>query len=604
MLLLLPTPISVAASIACPPGFVAGSERCFASTAPASTVHECVKLCAAKHGNAAPACITTTEENAIAHSITSSLGRGAWIGRFRNKTDCYHAGCTGQTDADCPCTKWEQCVSDERPGTVQLWNNGHSGTTVKGQDCLRAWPDGTWYESWCDPHGYYDAPCVCVWPARVRPEAVNWLDLWGPIDLVRRRDAAATCFEFTATRFIAFPLVILIVVFVIFSFLRALWSFVTGLWYLKVAPPEQTSIHQPPAAMSKHNRLEETAAKLDAAQKSAQRLRLSVTVTCFVIGWSCFTLGFTPMFCTGFELDTSAVIGAYSMYFILGNFGLLMAVLAILPTDVIFIRILCLMVTGGFTSFLVIFSVIYPIRNAIANEMSTEDPIIQVSGYVSELLLLAIVLRLWPTIIGLLPGPFKRFYVAPRAALQRLWISLRAAVIVLMGIGNIFEAVNGIAHNPRFLIDDPTSGWVNVFMPPLVILFAMSFTRRNRGRIHRWLGQLGSKGTEDQEAATVAAMLGGGSAREALLEGARRFRALKLSSLTEHDLLSNTDTKLFERTMKVDLGDTSGFISHSWSDGGQAKFAALHRWKADHRMATGEEEPTLWLGTEQHGSNA
>ena len=589
--------VSVASSIACPPGFVAGLERCFTSTAPASKARECVNLCAAKHQDAAPACITSTEENAIAHSLTSSLGRAAWIGRFRNKTECYRGGCSGQTNEDCPCTKWEQCVSDELPGLVQLWENGHSGTAVKGNDCLRAWPDGTWYESWCDPHGYYDAPCICAWPASVRPAAATWLEEWGPLDLTARHEAARNCFSFAARSFILAPLVMIILLFLMFHALRVLWKSIKGARSPQIAPPEQaTALESPSAAMSRQDQQKGMAARLDAAQKSAQRLRLSITLSCFVIGWSCFTLGFTPMICIAPELDASAVIGPYPMYFILGCFGFLTTALAILPTDTILIRVLCFMVAAGFTVFLVSFGLVNRIRNAIAGEMPTADVVIQVAGHVNEVILLAVVLRLWPVIIGLLPGPFKRFYVAPRAALQRLWVGLRAIVIVMMGIANFLEALNGLAHNPRFLIDDPSSGWANVFMPPIVTLLALSFTPRNRGRIHRWLGQLGSKGAADQEAATVAAMLGGGSAHEALQQGARRFRALMLSSLTEHDLMSNTDTNLFERTMKVGLGETSGFISHSWSDAGPAKFAALHRWRADHRKATGEDDPTLWLG--------
>ena len=108
------------ATLNCPAGFLHGAGRCYASTEPAVTVRECVDLCAAAHQGAAPACITSPEQNSfVQQSFTVPLGRSAWLGRFRNTTTNL--------------TEWEQCVSDESPGTIQLWDDGHSGTALKGQ---------------------------------------------------------------------------------------------------------------------------------------------------------------------------------------------------------------------------------------------------------------------------------------------------------------------------------------------------------------------------------------------------------------------------------------------------------------------------------------
>ena len=58
---------------------------------------------------------------------------------------------------------------------------------------------------------------------------------------------------------------------------------------------------------------------------------------------------------------------------------------------------------------------------------------------------------------------------------------------------------------------------------------------RNRGRFHRGLGRLVSKGATgnvEEEAAVVAALVGGGSpAESALAVGASRFRGLPLHAL-------------------------------------------------------------------------
>ena len=127
------------------------------------------------------------------------------------------------------------------------------------------------------------------------------------------------------------------------------------------------------------------------------------------------------------------------------------------------------------------------------------------------------------------------------------------------------------------------------FWTPLLFM-----TRRNRGRIHRWLMGLwtSSKGTAEQEAATIAALLGGGSADAALADGAARFRALPLSELTEEDLSGSADSGLHVKTRPSALGDVDGFVSHSWSDNGAAKYKVLQDWS---RRRSKQGSATVWL---------
>ena len=127
------------------------------------------------------------------------------------------------------------------------------------------------------------------------------------------------------------------------------------------------------------------------------------------------------------------------------------------------------------------------------------------------------------------------------------------------------------------------------FWTPLLVM-----TRRNRGRIHRWLMGLwtSNKGTGEQEAATIAALLGGGSADAALAGGAARFRALPLSELTEDDLSGSADSGLHQKTRPAALGDVDGFVSHSWSDNGVAKYKVLQEWS---RSRSKQGSATVWL---------
>ena len=124
---------------------------------------------------------------------------------------------------------------------------------------------------------------------------------------------------------------------------------------------------------------------------------------------------------------------------------------------------------------------------------------------------------------------------------------------------------------------------------------ALTLTRRNRGRIHRCLMELTSpKGTAEQEAAAVAALLGGGSASTALALGQELFRSLPLSALTEADLGTSKNTGLHEKTIRATLGEVDAFMSHSWSDPGDVKFAALNDWGT--RFSEQGRDASIWLG--------
>ena len=330
--------------MACPSGFVApppdaswGAGRCYmATTSIAATILECVDLCAAAHEDAAPACITSSEENAfITSAIMEPLGRGAWLGRYRDQTN-FTSWRPYEHTTSADLEIWEKCISGESPGSFQNWENGHSGTVLRGQDCLRAWPDGSWYESWCDPHGYYTAPCLCsTGNGGARAEAVEWLTMWGPLDLAARQESARVCWNFTGARIFLMPLVLSILLFLFVTLVRFIIA------QIKKCSSAHTSAHTSPSTestSSSGSKKAQQERQLNAARRSAQRIRVRVSGILFVTGWICFFSAFTPMFCTGFELDTSPVIGAYSLWFMLAPPGGILMVLAIFPTDVIAIR--------------------------------------------------------------------------------------------------------------------------------------------------------------------------------------------------------------------------------------------------------------------------
>lgn len=67
-----------------------------------------------------------------------------------------------------------------------------------------------------------------------------------------------------------------------------------------------------------------------------------------------------------------------------------------------------------------------------------------------------------------------------------------------------------------------------------------------------------------------------------------------MADLNLADLESNRGGDLYERTSSRDFGQVDAFVSHSWSDGHVAKWAALAGWSAAFEGSFGRQ-PVLWL---------
>ena len=81
----------------------------------------------------------------------------------------------------------------------------------------------------------------------------------------------------------------------------------------------------------------------------------------------------------------------------------------------------------------------------------------------------------------------------------------------------------------------------------------------------------------------------------AMVEQAKQnFYAIPTSSLHLVDLASNEDTGLNERVGRAKLGQVDAFVSHSWHDSGEPKFAALMDWANGFESRRGRA-PRVWL---------
>lgn len=96
-------------------------------------------------------------------------------------------------------------------------------------------------------------------------------------------------------------------------------------------------------------------------------------------------------------------------------------------------------------------------------------------------------------------------------------------------------------------------------------------------------------------AAGIAALVGRRSAKDALAMAKARFRHIGLSQLTIEDLANNApDPALFLRSSSARLGECDAFVSHSWHDDADAKWAALQAWRLNFVEREGRE-PRVWF---------
>merc|ERR1719150_3471016 len=80
-----------------------------------------------------------------------------------------------------------------------------------------------------------------------------------------------------------------------------------------------------------------------------------------------------------------------------------------------------------------------------------------------------------------------------------------------------------------------------------------------------------------------------------MTQALERFRGVHLKDLTFDDLEDNEpNPALFERTFPIEYPTCDAFISHSWHDDAQEKWAALQEWRSRF-LADNGREPVLWI---------
>ena len=185
--------------------------------------------------------------------------------------------------------------------------------------------------------------------------------------------------------------------------------------------------------------------------------------------------------------------------------------------------------------------------------------------------------------------------VPPRVRLNTLWACHR---IFLFGYGSMHVTFAVFIHAPVLAQPDIA---ILFFMGPSWLFNALFWTPRNRGRALHCINSLGNLGSrkhaqqETQQAATVAALIAGTDAGTAFRLAKDNFKAIPLCQIGKEDLGSNADTGLAAKAEDVRFGEVAAFITHSWSDPGDAKHEALQEWGDEYRRKNNGKEPLVWL---------
>ena len=369
------------------------------------------------------------------------------------------------------------------------------------------------------------------------------------------------------------------------------------------------------------------AGTLRAARESAAGRRLHVSFAMGQAGWAILVVSLTPLAISAAVQPIDAIIGNAQLWLVPAPLGICLFLLALFPTDARFIRVVSatlLVVCTGL--------------GASSTWSALTDRVPDRFGYLLAALDFAFSCSLLPTLRC-------RGYRAmqPRPALQWLWTVTR---LNLLCVGVLSAGFN-IAD---FAQGGDNHHWAGAGLSATSLLMAALATRRNRGRIHRRLGRLGGRGSDAEEAAAVAALVGGSDSDDTLQRAMDLFRCLPVGQLFAADLATNTTVQptesrpagrhlkrsiarwsvssvslpptsaataaasseslprpnttvqpteltLHERTEPAVMGEVTAFLSHSWSDEQEvpgAKYAVVSHWAERQQELTGTE-PTLWL---------
>ena len=587
----------------CPDSWNASQFGCLRIIPEIAPHYRCPALCGS---DAAPACISTAEENAFVLDmavafIQAVYGDRAVHGGARIALGSYSIDQHSTSAAD-----FDKCASGDISEFAN-WLPGHprklSAYGSQGGRCVsllastyaslmtldspiyNASAVGAWVNSACTrPYQTSNSYCLCRHSSAPTPEYHDFL-----ADQVTRIWAI-------------FFRVFLIIVPIGTAIPILIWRAYSLSRHRCTAPlPEDSTPAQ---------------AKLAAAEAAASSLRNRVSGTIALVGWALLLLG-TAVFTTRYGSEDPTEVLPWAGYFGLTFWGLALLLLSIRPIDVarILNSLRMLLLLGNvflcWSSGASLDNIrLYPSLLMFGAMVALTRVILRPRYCYSTCLVYAALLAgnttpdlgvwelfFYPAMaVGFLPvlfsfKPSARSRMPPRVQLRILWIMMRSLLLGFSAVFLLMPFESMYVFSAQSVVND---GSVMAFLvcACYCLLGCGFFSRRNRGRVHRWLGALGKSDSQQQEAASIAALIGssGRSAVGALALAEQHFRALPISRLTEAELMDNKPSVgLFDKTTHAKSGDVSAFVSHSWSDSGTSKYGHLQDWARTH------SNDTIWL---------
>jgi len=597
-LLILFLPSAATAHQACPtnwnwtsPANAAWGPRCYFVPPERSTsLFRCVDLCAKHEGT--PACIGSAEENDFVARIAKLVAAdGLWLGLYQNETELGPAegwdDCVGARDAPANFTNWRE--SARGSSLIDSQPDDYHGYQ---QDC--AYLDvatGQWRDLACDDGVRFD-------PLPWRLAELSCLCTLGDSSAAFRKDllealkARRAYNERLLTRRTTIAFATAIAVAVLPSLLllgRAGWRRLrrgakaassVGVQGAATSPSQSATVPLPSAGAA--SSAAGVKGKLHAARESAAARRLRVSFAMVQAGWAISVFSLIPALMGLMSMSIDAAIDDLTWWLMPFPLGVCLLLLALFPTDARAIRVVC-------ATILVVFAGL----GALELSTTLDGDIPERFGFPTAGLLFAAAAALAPTLRCRGDRAMQ-----PRPALRWLWTVTRLFFLgfgVLGAGSNIADYLQGSEYGRH---------WIGAVLSASNLVYAALATTRNRGRIHRRLGRLGGRRTEAEDAAAVAALVGGSAPEAALERASKLLRCLPASRLLAVDLDDNMTTApppagptLHARTEPAAMGEVTAFLSHSWSDEREApgaKHAVVTRW-AKRRQETTGKEPTLWL---------
>ena len=544
--------------MACPLGWNASAFGCHRVIKAAVRQHECPALCGP---NATLACIGSAAENAhVAELAAAHDVLWLWLGHYSRNAG-WQCAAGGAANFE----YWDNLTTVEnRPGQVSAGEyeyRAHCAVTVLPFE-------GRWTAQSCAHYDYNPLPmpiscagCVCEYGAESSADFAAYAD-----DTRRAHEAYMEPKHIFAGLWfgVAVPFIALI-------------PYLISLCVSCASRARRTRD-------SKADELESgsAGALLADAEIASVKLRQRVSGTIAQVGWTLCVIGWSPFFLQTGPGGLLEGAGSFVWYFWAAFSGFPILVLSLRPTDALRIRIACRI----FFVFLILVVGVCALTVLTSLWRGLWINLILSGCY--GLLCASCPAVLAPAVFSCNGGCCCTSAMTPRGQLRRLWLVVR---MWLFGTGLISDADLPFV-SPCYL--GSVNGIGFHIAAALALVWAVILTPSNRARVHRWLGSLGSNASKQQEAAAVAALLGGSgrSAATALRQAEESFRALRLSSLRVEDLTDNKPSpQLFDQTLPVKMGEVGAFVSHSWSDAGALKFGHVETFAA----SRGAGDCLIWL---------